>query len=65
MYIRLTTIKLLFVVNRASHRHTHTQCVKRRKSFTVQAYSQNERDTRETQVEPSRVAQFFGGCHYL
>lgn len=53
MYIRLTTTKLLFVVNIASRRHT--QCVKRRKSLTKRAYIRGrEKDMRETEVEPNR-----------
>ncbi len=60
VYIRLTTTKLLFVVNRASRRHT--QCVKRRKSFTERAYiSERERERHESN---QIVAQIFCGCHH-
>ena len=65
MYIRLTTTKLLFVVNIASRRHT--QCVKRRKSFTERAYiswRERERKTRERQKSNQIVAQNFCGCHH-
>ncbi len=66
VYIRLTTTKLLFVVNRASRRHT--QCVKRRKSFSERAYINEREGERERERHESNqiVAQIFcdGGCHH-
>ncbi len=53
VYIRLTSTKVLFVVNRVST-HRHTYCVKRRKSLIERAYTKE----RERQVEPNHKTKF-------